>query len=58
MTVKEVASYYRVSPATIWRWQKKVPDFPHPFNVGENSTRWDRRQIEEYHRRQMESAQR
>ena len=53
MTDRQVADYFQVSRATIWRWQKEVPDFPQSFTVGGNATRWYRRDIEEHLRQRM-----
>ncbi|MBO6593133.1 MAG: AlpA family phage regulatory protein [Roseitalea sp.] len=53
MTDRQVADYFQVSRATIWRWQKEAPGFPRSFTVGGKTTRWYRRDIEEYLRRRM-----
>jgi predicted DNA-binding transcriptional regulator AlpA len=48
LTVKEVASWYGVGVATIWRWIKELPDFPHPHKITPGSSRWFRRDLEAY----------
>jgi predicted DNA-binding transcriptional regulator AlpA len=48
LTVKEVASWYGVGVATIWRWIKELPDFPRPHKITPGSSRWFRRDLEAY----------
>lgn len=45
LTVLEVAKALGVSPATIWRWAK-AGRIPQPRKLGENSTRWDSREVQ------------
>lgn len=45
-TVKEVAERYKVSPSTIWRWQRKGK-FPKPKKF-EGVTRWNTKMLETY----------
>lgn len=35
----DLAGYFRVSRATIWRWTK-IGKLPQPQKLGENTTRW------------------
>lgn len=58
MSVGAVASYFDVSVATIWRWRKTVRGFPHPESYGPGTTRWDRREIEAYHRSRLKDRAR
>jgi prophage regulatory protein len=47
LTRREVAELVRVDQSTIWRWTKRG-EFPAPFPVGRNSTRWRATDIEEW----------
>lgn len=40
VSVKFLADYFEVHPATIWRWVK-IGRLPEPEQVGPNTTRWD-----------------
>ncbi|UAW97557.1 helix-turn-helix domain-containing protein [Halopseudomonas nanhaiensis] len=43
-TVKEVAERYKVSPSTIWRWQRRGK-FPLPKRI-EGVTRWTAKMLD------------
>ena len=45
LTVLEVGKALGVSPATVWRWAK-AGRIPQPRKIGENSTRWDSRELQ------------
>lgn len=45
LTVLEVGKALGVSPATVWRWAK-AGRIPQPRKIGENSTRWDSREVQ------------
>jgi predicted DNA-binding transcriptional regulator AlpA len=45
LTVLEVGKALGVSPATVWRWSKSGR-IPQPRKIGENSTRWDSREVQ------------
>ncbi len=47
MTVKEVATYLRVSISKVWRLGKYDINFPKPVHIS-GSTRWDRHSIDNY----------
>jgi len=36
----EVAARYRVTAPTVWRWVKKVAEFPKPVKLSPGTTRW------------------
>lgn len=40
LTVKDVASYFSISGATVWRWADRVSEFPAPIRLSEGVTRW------------------
>lgn len=46
LTVLEVGKALGVSQATVWRWAK-AGRIPQPRKIGENSTRWDSREVME-----------
>jgi len=50
LTVKEVAAWYGVSVATIWRWHRTNPKFPRGHKLTAGSTRWLRSELEAYDR--------
>ncbi|MBY6047890.1 helix-turn-helix transcriptional regulator [Vannielia litorea] len=50
LSVKEVAAYFGVSPATIWRWCKKG-DLPEPIRFSQRVTRWARVDLEQFEAR-------
>lgn len=39
LRVRQVADYFSVSPATIWRWLE-TRDFPKPVKIGPRVTAW------------------
>ena len=45
MTDKEVAAAMNVSRPTLWRWRKKVPNFPQPIKIGPRAVRYRRADI-------------
>ena len=45
LTVYEVSKALGVSPATVWRWAK-AGRIPKPRKIGENTTRWDSREVQ------------
>lgn len=48
LTVKEVAAWYNVSVATIWRWHRTNRDFPRGHKLSAGSTRWLRSELEAF----------
>lgn len=47
LTVEQVAQRYSVSKDTIWRWRREG-DFPRPVKLGDKTTRWRLRDLEEW----------
>lgn len=47
-TVKEVAEIFMVPRCTIDRWHRTRPDFPRKRNVGQNSVRFRRDEVDAY----------
>lgn len=45
LTDKEVARALGISRMTVWRWAKSGR-IPKPRKIGENSTRWDSREVQ------------
>ena len=45
LTDREVGQMLGVSRATVWRWSKDGR-LPQPRKIGENSTRWDSRELQ------------
>lgn len=50
ITVKQVAELYSVSRTTIWDWckvggKRYRPEFPKPYKLDANSTRWNKAEI-------------
>ena len=37
-----------VSKCTLWRWQRQVPNFPVPFQVGPNSIGFDEAELQAF----------
>lgn len=48
LKVEEVAAWYGVSVATIWRWRRTNPHFPQGHNLTAGSRRWFRSDLEAY----------
>ena len=46
-TDKQVAERFGVARETIWRWRDKG-DFPKPYKLGPNMTRWRLSDLEEW----------
>lgn len=44
----EVAEFFNVTKATIWRWVKSEPGFPRPIKLAKGTTRWAIVDIEAY----------
>ncbi len=55
LPVTEVASRYRVSVPTIWRWAREGR-FPQPVKLGDNCTRWPLARLQEYDAKRGEVA--
>lgn len=51
LTDNEVASLFKVSKQTIWRWIKTSDGFPKPLKVEKGSTRWRLSEVVEYEAR-------
>ncbi len=47
LSVDQVATRFNVSTDTIWRW-KRNGEFPAPFKLGGNTTRWRLSDIEDF----------
>lgn len=45
LTDKEVGQALGISRASVWRWAK-AGRIPQPRKIGENSTRWDSREVQ------------
>ncbi|MGY3857911.1 helix-turn-helix transcriptional regulator [Aeromonas intestinalis] len=45
LTDKELAAELNVSRPTLWRWRKKVPNFPQPIKIGPRAVRYRRTDI-------------
>lgn len=45
LTDREVGQALGISRATVWRWAK-AGRIPKPRKIGENSTRWDSREVQ------------
>jgi len=45
LSAQKVANRYDVNRATIWRWRKRVSDFPEPESICGNP-RWNIRDLE------------
>lgn len=51
LTVQEVAAWYGVSVASIWRYNKNLPGFPRGHKLSPGSTRWFRSELETFDER-------
>ena len=45
LTDKEVGQALGISRSSVWRWTK-AGRIPQPRKIGENSTRWDSREVQ------------
>lgn len=45
LTDKEVGKALGISRASVWRWAK-AGHIPQPRKIGENSTRWDSKEVQ------------
>ena len=55
ISVKQLATRYGVTPATIWRWTKNG-EFPQPVKLGPNCTRWRESDILAWERSRLTEA--
>lgn len=56
LSVKHIAGRLGVSPATIWRWAREVPDFPKPVRLSAGCTRWREAELVEFEESRMRAG--
>jgi predicted DNA-binding transcriptional regulator AlpA len=56
LTIDEVATRYRTSRDTVYRWLRGPNDFPRPFTLPSRGIRWTPDQLEAWDARQVERA--
>lgn len=56
LTIDEVATRYRTSKDTVYRWLRGGKDFPRPIELPSRGLRWTPEQLAAWDRREIERA--
>lgn len=48
LTDQEAGEFLGVSRQTVWRWLKEIDGFPRPIQLGPQTTRWRKSDLERY----------